>query len=301
MGRQKQEFHHLRRLSLKEIRASGAPKSVAEDPSLEGLASSLVGRGQQEPILVTEAARRGGYRIVMGWRRYLAAKQLGWEELDCLVLGREYQAEVEVIERLQQGTFDPFELADTLQRLKDSLGWTQAHLGIAVGKTRDFVANILAISNIAPEVRRHIQGSARGHSLTARHLRYVARMRPEDQLAAAKHIISNRLSTKRLEQERSQAARHSDHEFIRVRPLRKAGTPQSPRNAVEWRRYARQLTTDLGRIERREVHETKRAQARVEMLRERERLVRAEARRKRRELGQELRQARRALARAQDR
>ncbi len=299
MGRQRKRFNHLHTLSLKEIQGDGGvrgrPGAAAR---VEDLARSLATRGLQQPILVTDGSRRGLYRVVVGKKRLLAARQLGWPTVDGIVLGRDFAREVAVIERLQQDEFDPFELADTLERLKGACDWTQAHLGQVIGKTRDFVANILAISDILPDVRRYVQDHAGGHPLTARHLRYVAREPPDNQLAVAKKIIGSRLSTKALEQEkRGQSLRGPAREIIRVRELRRAGSPAFPRTAKEWRRYVRQLSTDLRRIDQRETVEQRRARELLESARQRQTLIKREAAAKRRLLHRELRSAQRSLAR----
>jgi ParB/RepB/Spo0J family partition protein len=265
---------------------------------VEDLARSLAARGLQQPIVVTEGSRKGVYRVVVGKKRLQAARQLGWAELDSIVLSRDFSHEVAVIERLQEDEFEPFELADTLEHLKKACDWTQAHLGQVIGKTRDFVANILAISDILPEVRRYVLDHSRNQPLTARHLRYIARETPENQLAAAKRIIAQHLSTKALEQEKRSHALHSpDREYIRVRDLKGNGSPVAPHTAKEWRRYARQLTTDLRRIDRRETVEQRRARELAEAARQRQAMVRREAAAKRRLLHQELRSALRQLAR----
>jgi ParB/RepB/Spo0J family partition protein len=297
MGRQRKHFNHLHSLPLKEIQGDA---SVRDRPGagerVEDLARSLAARGLQQPILVTDGSRRGLFRVIVGRKRLQAARQLGWPAMDGIVLGRDFAREIAVIERLQQDEFDPFELADTLERLKTVCDWTQAHVGQVIGKTRDFVANILAINDILPDVRRYVEDHASHHPLTARHLRYVAREAPESQLAVAKKIIGSRLSTKALEQEkRAHALRSPDREFLPVRELRRAGSPGFPRSAKEWRRYARQLATDLRRIDRRERVEQRRAHELLQSARQRQSLIRREAAAKRRLLHQELRAARRRL------
>src|SRR5689334_22472276 len=245
MGRQRKLFSHLESLQLRDILGDGAPRSrngAAEE--IDALAQSLAAKGLQQPIIVTEAARKGAYRVVVGRKRLQAARQLGWPEVQGIVLGRDLANEVGVIERLQHDEFDPFELADALERLKKVFDWTQAHLGQVIGKTRDFVANILAISDITPDVRRYVQEHSRQHALTARHLRYIAREAPDAQLTVAKRIIGQHLSTKALEQEkRTETLQSIDKEFIHVRQLRNNGSPAVPHTAKEWRRYARQLST----------------------------------------------------------
>jgi hypothetical protein len=203
-----------------------------------------------------------------------------------------------VIERLQRDVYEPFELADTLRRLQDGRGWTQTQLGLVVGRSRDFIANILAVHDILPAARRFLRGQRRGRALTARHLRFVAREAPGRQMAAARRIVTRGLSTKSLERERHRhLVEHPGLELVKVRPARPGGGATAPRSAADWRRYARQLATDLRRIERRVRVERKRAEERVLQARRRRARMQQEALRKRRLLERELRRAQRALAR----
>jgi ParB/RepB/Spo0J family partition protein len=295
MGRRRKPLRHLQKMDNAMLELPSSAAHITSDDLAE-LTESLESRGQQEPILVTEGSGAGRWRVIVGTRRVLAARRLGWPHVEAIVLPGVFQAEIRTIERLQAGHFEPFALADTLQRLKDSCDWTQTHLGHAIGKNRDFVANILAITQIDPTVRRYITDNGNGNSLTARHLRYVARTSPAEQLAMAKEIISEGLSTKNLErQKHSDALRDPHPEFIRVRTLRRIGTPEAPESAKEWRKYYRQLTTDLRRLDRQEQRESRRALDLLAVARLRRRLVKREANRKRRALARELRQARRHL------
>lgn len=298
MGRRKKPLQHLEKLATAKLEVPKSGPEIRED-EVAALMGSLASGGQHEPILVTEGSAPDTWRVVVGRRRALAVKRLGWPMIDAIILPGKYQAELRVIERLQHGQFDPFALADTLQRLKEQCDWTQAHLGYAIGRTRDFVANILAITQIDPAVRRYIVENSNGHALTARHLRYVARTADTGQLEMAKQIIGDRLSTKNLERQKHSESLHQPlPEFIRVRELRRVGTPQAPRSAKEWRRYYRQLTTDLRRVDRQEQRESRRAQDLLATARLRRSQIKREANRKRRTLAREIKHARRYLDRA---
>ncbi|MFI5399761.1 MAG: ParB/RepB/Spo0J family partition protein [SAR324 cluster bacterium] len=295
MGRRKKPLRHLQNLDCAslELPANDADAGAAD---IAALAESFAAGGQQEPILVTESATPGMWRVIVGTRRLRAARALGWPTIAAIVLPAALQAEIGTIERLQAGQVDPFALADTLQRLKTACAWTQTHLGHAIGKNRDFVANILAITQIDPAVRKYIVENSNGNALTARHLRYIARTPPAGQLALAEEIIKHGRSTKNLERRKhSESLRTPRPEFIRVRDLRRAGTPQAPETPKEWRRYYRQLTTDLRRLDRQEQRESRRVLDLLDTARLRRRQVKHEASRKRRALARELKQARRHL------
>ena len=296
MARKKVEFRQLVSLPLEQITApsASAPPNRAD---VERLARSMAEDKQAPPVLVRDNGR-GACTLVTGAAIYEAAAELDWPELDCIVVGPESDKELRVIERLHQDHAEPWDLADALQSLKKRYGWTQAQTGLAIGRTRDFVANLLSITQIAPEVRRLIRHHDQGEELSARHLRYVARAPRSEQVRVAQRILEQTLSTKALERERRVTAlRIQDSNLIKVRALRPTGSGLAPRNAKEWRRYHRQLVTDLRRIDRQESLALRRAHALLSEAKQRLRLIRLEANRKRRTLNRELQTVKKQLLR----
>lgn len=302
MGRRRLPLRQLTSIPIIQIRPrSGSPPVAPE--AVQRLAQALERQGQREPLLVTDAtsdaashtADSRAYRLISGQRRLLAAQLLGWETLDCIVLGSAFAPELQVIAKLQESNFDPWELADTLRRLGERCGWTQAQLGMAIGKNRDFVASTLAIAKIGPEVRSHIRNHQNGYALSARHLRYVGRTAPARQLQAADDILAHRLSTKTLELRFRR--RSGRRQYLKVRTLRQAGSSATPETTKEWRKYFRQITTDLRRIDQQEALEARRTAETIEGARQRQRLIKSEAKLKRQTLMRELRRATRQLTR----
>jgi ParB/RepB/Spo0J family partition protein len=295
MGRPRQPFHHLTRLPVAAI---VVPKGEAPAPeAVERLALSLRRQGQREPVLVAAGPNGGtpSYRLVVGRQRVAAARKLGWSEMDALLLDASFAEELGVITRLQAGAYEPQELAGTLQRLQERCGWTQAQLGMAIGRNRDFVAGLLALTDITPEVRAYLAQHARQRRLSARHLRYIGRAARARQMALARQILEDGLSTKVLEQRFRSSAKA--REFIKVRALRQPPPARGPKTAQQWRRYYRKLRTDLRRIDEQEARELRRTADQVTLARQRQRLIRQQARAKRMHLRRELRRATRQLTR----
>jgi ParB family chromosome partitioning protein len=61
------------------------PRTVTPPETIEALASNMKEAGQQTPIKVTNQGN-GNYWILGGQRRYLAAKLLGWDGLNAMIL-----------------------------------------------------------------------------------------------------------------------------------------------------------------------------------------------------------------------
>ena len=100
MGRRKKPLQHVQKLRVGSLELPDRIPGQKEE-ELAGLAASLGSRGQLEPILVTEGAAPGTWRVVVGRKRVLAARRLGWPALDALVLPGRFQSELRVIEGLQ--------------------------------------------------------------------------------------------------------------------------------------------------------------------------------------------------------
>ncbi|MCH7479717.1 MAG: ParB N-terminal domain-containing protein [SAR324 cluster bacterium] len=291
MGRKKKELKDLQEIALDRIfPPTDGHGAQASEEAIARAGEALRETGEMDPLVVREAPESGRFHLITGTPQFLFAKTRGQERVTCLVLKNSLKREIAVIEALHRGEADPWELADALQKLKDQRDWTQAQLGIAVGRTRDFVANILAIVQIAPETRRFIIAHRKGRELSARHLRYVARAARSEQLQIAQHILANKLSTTELEREkRGTTAKIPEYRFIMVRERRRPGSPLYPRSPKDWRRYFRQLATDLRRVDRLETQEIRRSRKQISEAKLRQRIIKREAKKKRTELGRELR------------
>jgi ParB family chromosome partitioning protein len=206
MGRKKKELKQLKALPLEAIslRRGISAKSYGAG-RIEDMAASLNDAGMRDPILVKQQPGRDILVVVTGGCRLLAARKLGWKTLPALVLDGAYNAEIKLLEALRDDDLTPWDLSDHLHQLQNRLDWTQAHLGQAIGRTRDFVANMLSISQITPETRQFIQEQRNGAELTARHLRYVARAPQHRQMHLARRMLERELSTTALEQGQKKA------------------------------------------------------------------------------------------------
>ena len=297
MARKKKDPKQLVRIPL----AAVAPKRgfSADDyagEAVEALARSLAEKGLQEPVLVKEGSGKTPHRLMAGNLRYLAAKKLGWKQIEALLLDESLGHEIRLIEKLQRNAFDPWRSVNALVELKSRLGWTQTQLGQAIGRNRDYVANILALTQITPETRAFILAHRNGAGLSTRHLRYVGRANPGEQVQVAQRMLSRKLSTTTLERARRRALEGvSQFRFQNLRGVRGAGSANYPKTLKEWKKYHRQLATDLTRLERQESEESRRTRKQLVEARQRLRLMKAEAARKKKELQRELRLARKQL------
>ena len=83
------------------------------------------------------------YEIVVGERRFRAAKLAGLNEIPAVVrvLTDEETMELAILENLQREDLTPIEEAEAYHNLMDNLKLTQEQLAFRLGKSRPHIAN----------------------------------------------------------------------------------------------------------------------------------------------------------------
>lgn len=118
------------KIKMNEIKvASNELREKYDADKLRDLQWSLMEEGQVEPIKVCKNGG-GGYEIVYGHRRYLAAEKAGWDEIEALVVEKD---EVDNlihagIENLAKEDLSVMEKATWAERLYE-MGLTQKEIG----------------------------------------------------------------------------------------------------------------------------------------------------------------------------
>ena len=172
------------------------PRMIFDEKALEELAESIKQQGVLQPIIVVQRDKH--YEIVMGERRWRAAKLAGLTKIPAIV--REYQEqellEVALIENIQRENLNPIEEAQAYQHLIDNLGIRQEDVARRVAKSRTAVTNSLRLLKLEERVQALIMEGrlSEGHgrsllSLTDR----------TQQFPLAEEIISRQLSVRETE------------------------------------------------------------------------------------------------------
>ncbi|AFM14811.1 ParB/RepB/Spo0J family partition protein [Turneriella parva] len=138
----------IRKIRLGEIQPSAEQPRTRFDETITALAESIKTEGLLQPIVVTKEGTH--YKIIAGERRYRAAKLLGLEEIECRILRKNAKDtyRLAVIENLQRENLDPIDESRAFRRLKTEYGHTDAELAQIVGKSRNYVSEILSVAEI---------------------------------------------------------------------------------------------------------------------------------------------------------
>ena len=173
------------------------PRKAFDDKSLRELSASLRQSGVLQPVVVRHLGQ--GYQLVVGERRWRAAKMAGLTRIPAVI--REATdaecLELALVENLLREDLNPMEEAEAYQRLLAEFGWTQEVLAHRVGRDRSSIANCLRLLKL-PDL---IQADLRAGRLTMGHARALLSLTsPADQLKLREEILAHSWSVRTTEE-----------------------------------------------------------------------------------------------------
>ncbi len=132
------------------------PRKSFDDDSLQELAASIKAKGIIQPIVVRISG--GGYRIIVGERRWRAAQLAGLRKVPALLHDTDDAAALEIalVENVHREDLNPIEEASAYKMLIDRLGLTQEMVAERVGRKRSTVANMLRLLNLHDDVKNRL-------------------------------------------------------------------------------------------------------------------------------------------------
>ncbi|EAC5860519.1 ParB/RepB/Spo0J family partition protein [Listeria monocytogenes] len=187
----------VQNVAIKEIKPNPyQPRKIFDAKAINELRDSIKIHGVLQPIILRNTDK--GYEIVVGERRYRAAKEAKLKEIPAVVrdLTEEEMMELSVIENLQREDLSPLEEAESYQFLMKKLGLTQAKLAERVGKSRPYIANFVRLLTLPEEV----QVMLRDGSLSAGHGRVLLGLKLKKNIVpTAKKAVAQGLTVRQLE------------------------------------------------------------------------------------------------------
>lgn len=149
----------LKTLPLKDVglgRTNVRRREITAD--LDDLARSIQEIGQQQPIVVQP--RRGRYEVLIGQRRYLAAKKLGLASIVALVPSRPFDETEAVLvslsENVHRRDLEPADKAEAIAFLHQELGGVSA-VAKRVGISEPTVRKWLGYRAVPEPLRRLVE------------------------------------------------------------------------------------------------------------------------------------------------
>jgi ParB family chromosome partitioning protein len=149
-----------------------------------------------QPVVV-RPIQEGRYELIAGERRWRATQMAELDSIPAII--REVTDETAIalalIENIQRENLNPIEEAFALQRLQEEFGLTQNEVAEAVGKSRTTITNLLRLISLTEEVRIMLEHG----DLEMGHGRAMLTLPPEQQLQAARQVVSRSLSVRQTE------------------------------------------------------------------------------------------------------
>jgi len=151
------ESDEVQEIAISECRPNPyQPRKTFHADAIEELKVSILEHGIIQPIVVRKSIK--GYEIVVGERRYRAAKEAGLTTIPAIVkeLTDEKMMEIALLENLQREDLTPIEEAHAYSRLMKELKLTQEELSKRLGKSRSHIANMVRLLSLPEQVVAYI-------------------------------------------------------------------------------------------------------------------------------------------------
>lgn len=192
------EEETVQELKIKDLRPNPyQPRKVFDPGAIEELKESIIQHGILQPIIVRKSIK--GYEIVVGERRFRAAKEAGLKSVPAVIreLTDEQMMELALLENLQREDLTPIEEAKAYQSLIEHLHITQEELAKRLGKSRPHIANHVRLLSLPPVVQDYISEG----KLSMGHGRALLGLKKKDKMEPlAEKILKEKLNVRQVEQ-----------------------------------------------------------------------------------------------------
>ncbi|MUV37938.1 Nucleoid occlusion protein [Lentibacillus sp. JNUCC-1] len=173
------------------------PRKTFHADAIEELKESILEYGIIQPLIVRQSIK--GYEIVVGERRFRAAREAGLETVPAVVkeLTDDKMMELALLENLQREDLTPIEEAHAYSNLMNELNITQEELSQRLGKSRSHIANIVRLLTLPDQIVAHINNG----ELSMGHGRALLGLKDKDKLKPLVNKIRlEKLNVRQVEQ-----------------------------------------------------------------------------------------------------
>ena len=174
------------------------PRTVFDEEALAELAHSVREIGLLQPIVVRPTSL-GRYELVMGERRWRAAREAGLTAIPAIVrvTGDEDLLRDALLENLHRTQLNALEEAAAYDQLLQDFGCTHEELATRIGRSRPQISNTLRLLKLPTSVQRRVAAGV----LSAGHARALLGLDSSDaQDRLAHRIVAEGLSVRAVEE-----------------------------------------------------------------------------------------------------
>lgn len=185
------------RMKIDEIEPNRMqPRKKFDEDALQELAESIKQYGLIQPIVVKK--NNDYYEIVVGERRWRAARIAGLKEVPVIIKEYDNKAsmEIAIVENLQREDLNPIEEAEAYRRLIDEFGLKQDEAAQKVSKSRTAVTNALRLLKLDERVQKMVIDDM----ISGGHARALLAIEDkEEQYGMAMTVFDNKMSVRETE------------------------------------------------------------------------------------------------------
>ncbi|MDQ0201017.1 ParB/RepB/Spo0J family partition protein [Neobacillus ginsengisoli] len=187
----------VQEIKLKDLRPNPyQPRKNFQQEAIDELKISILEHGILQPLVVRKSIK--GYEIVVGERRFRAAKEAKLETVPAVVreLSEQQMMELAVLENLQREDLNPIEEGLAYQTLMEKLKLTQEEVSKRLGKSRPHVANHIRLLSLPPKIQELISNG----TISMGHGRALLGLRQKSKLpAVVEKVVNEALNVRQLE------------------------------------------------------------------------------------------------------
>jgi ParB family chromosome partitioning protein len=174
------------------------PRTVFDEDALNELIASIKEIGILQPPVVRKVSK-GRYELIMGERRFRAAKAAGLKSIPVIIRqtpDNELLREA-LIENIHRSQLNPLEEAAAYAGLLSDFGCTHDELATKLGRSRPLISNMLRLLNLPPTVQRKVAAGV----ISAGHARALLGLSDEKEIEKlANRIVAEGLSVRATEE-----------------------------------------------------------------------------------------------------
>jgi len=174
------------------------PRTVFNEEAMAELVASIKEIGILQPPVVRQTSP-GRYELIMGERRFRAAKQAGLRSIPVIIRqtpDNELLREA-LIENIHRSQLNPLEEAAAYTQLLQDFNCTHDELAHKLGRSRPFISNTMRLLNLPANVQSRVASGV----ISAGHARALLGLENEAEIdRLAKRIVAEGLSVRAVEE-----------------------------------------------------------------------------------------------------
>jgi ParB family chromosome partitioning protein len=174
------------------------PRTVFDEDLLTELALSIKEVGLLQPPVVRSIGN-GKYQLIMGERRFRAAKLAGLKSIPVIIrqTSDDQLLREALIENIHRSQLNPLEEGAAYQQLLNDFSYTHDELATKLSKSRPAITNTMRLLNLPPAVQRKVAAGV----ISAGHARALLSLTDDNEIEnLANRIVAEGLTVRAVEE-----------------------------------------------------------------------------------------------------